>query len=554
MDREYITKGESIMSKQIYILFIASVLIAFLTIGCCPQNPELNTAISAHGNTDWHIDTAEEFLLGTDMGGTPTAANHCPDTWTRRHIHVGVSNTNHFYYDDDLTTPGDDSDNTSGIDQAMLFFYAGHGNPTLWNTLGNNATQSNMSLGDCPGDGLLRYYWQCSCEVFAHGARTCPGATFHYSCPGSFDGSADSFNMRNVYERWGPVLDPDLRMACGASTSAYCHETQMNRIWDNYNNNSFDVADSFIDGLNMWGVVPLCITMGGSDVTATPLYDSMFTNQPNTSGTSHYHIQFLSNFASTPRTSALSSSSIPEMLPIIKVKPMPLPRALSNVRFKTRGNLLLSPDEVDKRGPRVRVNRLSGAVYVVGKRQLTVKRPVLKEEEYINYALDIIRKQAWSEKTLSKPEGAQIMIQAVPVDSKRKAQPLYQKNVIVTFKRQIDVNGVSINFLGSGGVIRVQMNNDGSILNASKVWRPIVDMNKRVRVKKYKEAYQEALEQMKNPQAYKLDDWTWGYKEAAGNVKQTDLQIVFRFGFVPVDPETQTKYPPRMIEIPGQII
>ena len=233
---------------------------------------------------------------------------------------------------------------------------------------------------------------------------------------------------------------------------------------------------------------------------------------------------------------------------------MPLPKALSNVKFKTEGNLLISPDEVDNRGPRVRVNRLSGAVYVVGKRQLTVKGPILKEEDYINHALDIIEKQTWSEKNLSGPEGAQIMIQAVPVDSKREVQPLHQKNVIVTFKRQIDVNGVSINFLDSGGVIRVQMNNDGSLLNASKVWRQIVDMKKLVRVKKYEEAYQEALRQMKNPRAYKLDDWTWGYKEAAGSVGQTDLRIVFQFGFVPVDPETQTEYPPRMIEIPGQIM
>jgi len=541
------------MNKTINILFITSVSIALLIVGCCPQNPKLNTAISAHGNTDWHIDTAQEFLFGTDMAGATTATNHCPDTWTRRHMHVGLTNTNHFYYDHDLTTPGDDSDSTNGIDQAMLFFYAGHGSPTFWNTLGNNATQTNMRLGDCPGGGLLRYYWQCSCEVFAHGARTCSGSTFDYACPGSFDGSADSVNMRNVYERWGPVLDPDLRMACGASTSAYCHETQMNRIWDNYNNNSFDVADSFIDGLNMWGVVPLCITMGGSNVAATPLYDSTFTNKPNTSGTSHYYIQFLSNFASTPRTSAPPSSSIPDMLPIIRVKPMPLPRALSNVKFKTQGDLLISPDEVDQRGPRVRVNRLSGATYVVGKRQLDTKQPVLREEEYIDHALDIIEKHAWSEKNLSGPEGMQILIQAVPVDGKRKAQSLLQKNVIVTFKRHIDVNGVSINFLGSGGTIRVQMNNDGSILNASKVWRQIVDTKKQVRVKRYEEAYREALAQMKDPRAYKLDNWTWGYKEAGGNVEQTDLRIVFQFGFVPVNSETQTEYPPRMIEIPGQI-
>jgi len=128
---------------------------------CCFEiiqpNPGLNTAIAAHGNTDWHIDTANEFLFGTDMGGATTASNHCPNSWTRRHIHIGLTNTNHFYYDGDLITSGDDTDTTSGIDTAMLFFYAGHGfPPSSWDTLGNKADVSNVSIGDEPGWGMLR--------------------------------------------------------------------------------------------------------------------------------------------------------------------------------------------------------------------------------------------------------------------------------------------------------------------------------------------------------------------------------------------------------------
>ncbi|MCK4785153.1 MAG: hypothetical protein KAV87_15495, partial [Desulfobacteraceae bacterium] len=285
-----------------YRLFIILLSITLLISACCPINPPQDSVIAAHGNTDWHIDTAEEFLFGTDMNGNSTASNHSPSSWSRDHIHVGLTNTNHFYYDSDLITPGDDADTTNGIDQAMLFFYAGHGNPVIWNTLGNNATQSNVYLGDCPGSGKLRYYSQCSCKVFAHGPRICTGSSHEYACPGDFDGSADSSSMRNVYERWGPALSENLRMACGASTAAYCHETQMNRIWDNYNNNGFDVADSFIDGLRGSGwVVPLCITLGNSDVIQTPLYDATFTNQANNSGNTYYHIQYLENFESTPK-------------------------------------------------------------------------------------------------------------------------------------------------------------------------------------------------------------------------------------------------------------
>ena len=66
-------------------------------------NPPLNSAISAHGNVDWHIDTANEFLFGVDMGGHNTAANHAPDGWTKRHMHVNLTNTSKFYYDKSKT-------------------------------------------------------------------------------------------------------------------------------------------------------------------------------------------------------------------------------------------------------------------------------------------------------------------------------------------------------------------------------------------------------------------------------------------------------------------
>jgi hypothetical protein len=532
--------------------------LVLVSSGCCPKNPQLNTVITAHGNTDWHIDTAEEFLFGTDMDGDPTAANHCPNTWTRRHIHVGLTNTNHYYYDSDLTTPGDDSDATNGIDKAMLFFYAGHGAPTLWNTLGNNATQSNMKLGDCPGGGLLRYYWQCSCAVFAHGPRNCPGATFHYACPGDFDGSPDSVNMRNVYERWGPVLSPDLRMAGGASTSAYCHEMQTDKIWDNYNNKSYDVADSFIDGLNFWNVVPLCITMGGVDVTATPLYDATFTNQPNTSGTSHYHIQYLTSFATTPRKMMLPESSVPESLPVIELEAMEKPKSALAMKFKTRGDFMVSTDEVADRGARIRINRLSGAIYVRGNRHLSTKGPVLSEKQYIEHARAFIKKQGWEEQHISEPTGIRLMLESMPVGGKPNEKKGSQKNVIVTFKRQIKLDDMLANVLGEGGIISVQMNNDGSVFNASKVWRKIKspekqrDRAKPVKVKTFEEAKKEALKQILDPKKYKLDHWMWGYKEAAGNVKQTRLKIVYQFAFVPIDPDKTKDYPPMMIEIPGQ--
>jgi hypothetical protein len=535
------------------LLFSLCALIFFLIAGCCPRNPDINMAITAHGNTDWHIDTAEEFLLGTDMGGNPSAANHCPDSWTKRHMHVGLTNTNHFYYDADLTTPGDDTDTTNGIDRAMLFFYAGHGSPDSFDTLGNAAEQQYMALGDCEGTeyGLLRYYWQCSCKVFAHGPYNCTSSTFHYGCPQDFDGSADSVNMRNVYERWGPVLEPELRMACGSSTLAWCHEGEMNSIWDNYNNNSFDVADSFIDGLQVnHNVVPLCITRGGFDVTKTPLYDQTFTNQPNDGG-SYYHIQFLSQFATTAPIIAIPK--IPEHLPIYEFMPPPLPDPLRQVKFVEMKDFLVSQDEVKDRGPRVRVSRISGSVYIRGDRKTEFKKRYLKEGEYIEQAMSIIRKQGWTEKDFRKPQGVRLQIQTMPIKSKEDIQH-FQKNVIVKIKRQITVDGLEIPVLGRGGVMTIQMNNDGTLLNSSKIWRQIVGIKKKARVKSYKQAYNEAIEKLqKHHQAYKLDRWIWGYKEAPGNMKQDELRIVFFFEFLPINEEMMREHPPRRIEIPGHI-
>lgn len=565
-ERDKLDKGESDMKNRLFIRYILYVSTALLIAACCPANPPLNSAITAHGNTDWHIDTAEEFLFGTDMAGTPTATNHCPATWTRRHINVGLTNTNHFYYDADLATPGDDTDGTSGIETAMLFFHAGHGfPPPLWDTLGNKATQANMSLGDCPGGGRLRYYWQCSCTSFAHGPRCCPGMNCHashpctggydwwYQCPGEFDGSADSADMRNVYERWGPVLNRDFRMACGSSTCAYCHESQMNRIWDSYNNLGYDVADSFINGLSGSSVVvPLCITMGGANVAATPLYDATFTNQANTSGTSHYHIQYLSHFASTPIEPPLVPV-IPRLLPIYEIRLLPLPEPLLDVKLEAKDDFMVSSDEIDERGPRVRVNKSSGAVYISGERKSAGEGPLLEEEEYINHALRFIQEQGWAEKDFAEPTGVRFMIETAPVKGIQEERQQIQKNVIVTFQRQIDVDGVRVNVLGEGGAMAVQMNNDGSVLNASKVWRKVVDVRQQARVKRYEEAYEEALGQMKDPQMYKIDRWTWGYKEAAGDAEQSELRIVFQFWFVPADGDTLPEHPPQMIEVPGQI-
>src|SRR5260370_33106552 len=78
-------------------------------------NPPLNTAVAAHGNTDWHISTANEFLFGTDNSGNATAENHAPNSWTRSHIHIGFTSTFHFYFYKALRSPPQQTDLPNAI-------------------------------------------------------------------------------------------------------------------------------------------------------------------------------------------------------------------------------------------------------------------------------------------------------------------------------------------------------------------------------------------------------------------------------------------------------
>lgn len=531
-------------------MLVAGLLMA----SCCPKNPALHSVKTAHGNTDWHIDTAEEFLTGKDMNGSTKAANHCPDTWTKTHMHVGLTNTNTYYYDSDVTASGQDDNSSNGIDKAMLFFYAGHGEPTEFDTLGNDALLTNMRIGNCAGsnDGTLRYYWQCSCEVFAHGPKNCTGTTHHYACPMDFDGSADSDTMRNVYERWGSIIDNDLRMACGSSTLAYCWETETNKIWDNYNNKGYDVADSFIDGLHRydWNT-PLCITTGGLFVSGTPLFDSAFTNERNPPR-AYYHIQYLSNFDTT--APQLLPIEIPELIPIYELIIPPLPDPYRKFKFEEKGNWMYSTHMLKERGvPAIKVNRNSGAVYVSGEQRFDDKGRLLKEIEYLQFAKKIIKEQGWLEKEISEPIGIKMLIETKHKDRKRLEVEKFQKNVVITFKRHIPLNDKIINFIGEGGKISVQLNNDGSLLNGSKIWRQIKRIKRSTKSKNFQQAHNEAVEQIKKNDAYKLSDWTWGYEESAGNVKQTELKAVYFFNFLPVEPNRYREYPPRIIKISAHL-
>ena len=237
---------------------------------------------------------------------------------------------------------------------------------------------------------------------------------------------------------------------------------------------------------------------------------------------------------------------------MLKLKPMPLPSALAEVDFKQYGDWSLSTKETRGRGPSVKVNNLSGAVYIIGDAGGFAEGKVLSEEEYLRLALDAMQKQGWDEKYLNEPIGDSLRIQSVPVKGEGQDIQEVQKNVTIYFKRQVETGGQLVNVIGPGGLMTFQMNNDGSLLNAAKVWRAVAGEGEVLPVKSYEQALAEAMKQIERPKNYKLSNWNWGYKELDGNVAQDEMRIVFIFDFVPVEAQMAYEFPPVTIEVAGQ--
>jgi hypothetical protein len=516
-------------------------------------NPALNSVKAAHGNTDWHIDTANEFLTGKNMAGTSTAANFAPGSWTKTHIHTGLTNTAHFYDDKTMTATADDSNGTNGIDKPMLFFYASHGNATGWNTLGNSGHQTDMLLGNPAGFGQLRYYWQCSCEVFAHGPRVCPAGSddCDYSDPDGFDGSSDSVDMRNIFQRWGPVIGPDLRMACGMSTLAYCHTYEVNEVWNAYNNKGLGVVDSFIDGFEDNGaVVPICIARGGPDIGSTPLYDDEFTNQRNTQPSSHLHIVYPGGTQSDPPVIKWTQILIPKAVKLIFVEPAPDPENFRGKLFTERNVEMFRDTQFAGGAATVRRNKESGAVYLKAvSPSREVRAGSSSTGETQRRAVDVARRLGWlgdEEVRVSvKP------LRTASMDTKSRKVTRGEKGTLVTISRRIRNGDQLLDVLGPGGRIDIELAPGGEVLRAGRTWRKARGQDQEVPVKPFELALQDAQRRLKNAEAYKLGDWRFGYKEQAGNAEQRVLGVIYQFDFVPRDRERMIEFPPQRIEVAG---
>lgn len=525
-----------------------------------PGPPEF-TVRAAPGAPGITQETASEFLR---LAPFPPASKVL--------MHEGLCYAEPFFHDPAADSTGRDTDRYNGVDTASLFFSATCGTPETWLAMPNgrdpvkcsqSASETHavdprkMILGNGTGTGDgVRYFWQCASNVLAHGPRQCPAPSPEFGCPEGFDGTQDTVLSRNAYERWGNILGPGLRMVCGFSTAAFCHPDDARRVWDLYdrNSNGYDVADAFIEGFRHGrdGTVPVCITRGGADAGRTALFDEGFVLSPGPSGTSHYHAQYPVAFQSTRPAERPDETGVPQWAPIYSLRPMPLPSALKALSYVKQHGALYSRDLEGPTGLVVRVQPKSGAVNLIGPTRYSGTDRSLREDEYLDRAGRFLREMGLAE-TAAKPEGTRMVLESVPVVNRTYDVARGQKNVILRFRRQVDLDGKSAPVLGDGGLIRVVMNNDGSIARAAKTWREITGVRKIARVKPFDTAYREAVQHLADPGRYRLDGWAWGYREYGDNEEQAELRIVQVFYLAPKAGGADPDAAPLRIEIEAHL-
>lgn len=186
-----------------------------------------------------------------------------------------------------------------GADSSPVFFYAGHG--TAEGFWARDAPDSNrLPLTGCMRIGdVTRYYFQCSCQVFAHGKlpeSPGPGDSEgdDYIAPWTFAGGSACYGgQKNIFETWYGVFTPQSRLICGASSIVYCQDTEnARRFWLNHQERGLDISDSFILTLFEKKWAPLCMThtselpkeqqgTGFEEIlNKSPIFDRVFVSDP----------------------------------------------------------------------------------------------------------------------------------------------------------------------------------------------------------------------------------------------------------------------------------
>jgi hypothetical protein len=199
----------------------------------------------------------------------------------------------------------------------------------------------------------------------------------------------------------------------------------------------------------------------------------------------------------------------------------------------------------------VEIQSKSGALYVRGESK-PPRAATLSEQDVIPAAQQIVGSLGLAEASVAETESYQNMLAKRSVrDTKAKVETR-PKSSVVTFRRQVEVDGQQVPVLGNGGFIKVALNNDGSLRTLVKVWRTVAGTARRAKLKTMAQAQAEALRMVPNPHEYRVANIRWGYKELAGNVAQDEMRVIYEVQLVPNNSERELDAPPAVFEIAAQ--
>jgi hypothetical protein len=293
------------------------------------------------------------------------------------------------------------------------------------------------------------------------------------------------------------------------------------------------------------------MTLGGNDITKTPLYDNDFTNAPNTSGNTHYYLMYALSSTNTGteqgNVSQLLPAQIPQQFQRYKLITAPPPSKFMALEkpgpaMQITSTLLAGGNAKVERVPQTGALRLDSGQLAAP----SVK--VLMEKEYTQRAESFLNEQGLAEQQTAEPVVTRYMTASMPVNGQSSELQQAQAGVSVVYKRVIPVNGVPFEVLGTAGTIRVQLNNDGAVLKASKLWHTLEPVGSPVAAKTFDQARDEAMKKLGTPDSYKLNLWKLGYKQESVEEGQDELAPVYQFAFVPVKAH-DIEHPPQLIEV-----
>jgi hypothetical protein len=467
-----------------------------------------------------------------------------------------------------MTNPQDAMDPKNGIEASPIFFFVGHGaSPMDWTTGDDSATQLYMHLGDPEVGSRLRYYFQCSCRVFAHGKYQGQLAEPEYPVPWTLDHGPDDDKpeLRSVYRRWGKALATGIRLACGLSTTMPCSAEQIERVMKD--KQAFaDVADSFLEGMQLEpGDVPLCITKDprpgamDPDPQATPLYDKFFALGPRVAQGDDgpfYYVEYLRPSRPRPRRMLLPARYriLPNFAfaapsPTTDVQKMSEPAGSKVGRFLKQ----LAAHIVERWNDESRV-------YFDPRVKLTPLLADCPREEkcgdddrYIDLAKAFLRDRGWEERTFEpQPEVLRLVVDSYSTNAFNDPLPVirFQKGVMVRFWRALEAAPRAAT--DETDTVVVVLNHRGEVANAWKRWRRLVPAGHfHLDAAAIAALDNEALKQL-DPQRARYRPTSGPeliFKEERGKKDRGKLTPFMRYRFDPVSPEYLAKLPVRRVDV-----